>query len=244
MENGLRRRLLAGERLAGVWQNLAGAAAAEIVGEAGFDWVMVDGEHGPWDPGDIRDRLIGLRAAGAEAVLRVPTAADWVLKQALDLGARTVLVPMVDDVEGARAVLAACRYPPEGRRGMGAMLARASQTGRIADYAARANAEVGVWVQLESRAALADLEAICSLDGIDCAFIGPADLAADMGVSGRDPVLLDAMEDAVRRIVRAGRAAGIFCAPDLIARYERAGARVITLGADVTILRAGLGALR
>jgi 4-hydroxy-2-oxoheptanedioate aldolase len=244
MENRLRRRLLAGERLAGAWQNLPGAAAAEIVGGAGLDWVMVDGEHGPWDPGDIRDRLIALDAAGADAVLRVPANVEWILKQALDLGARTVLVPMVDDAAAARAAVAACRYPPEGRRGMGAALARASRAGRIADYASRANHEVSVWVQAESGAALDALEAICAVEGVDCVFVGPADLGADLGLAPDDPALIAAIEDALRRIAAAGVAPGIFCAPELIARCEAAGARVVTLGSDVALLRAGLDGLR
>jgi 4-hydroxy-2-oxoheptanedioate aldolase len=123
-------------------------------------------------------------------------------------------------------------------------VARASRWGRITDYAERADDEVGVWVQAESRAALSELEAICAVEGVDCVFIGPADLAADMGLGGDDPALLEAMEDVVRRIRAAGTAAGLYCAPHLIPRFEAAGANVITLGADAAVLVSGLDALR
>ncbi|SFI40876.1 HpcH/HpaI aldolase family protein [Jannaschia pohangensis] len=235
--NSLQQRLRAGETLRGLWQNLPGPEMAELAARAGFDWIVIDGEHGAWDPGCIRRRLI----AAPEAVVRVPVLEDWILKQVLDLGAKTVLVPMIDTPEQAAQAVAACRYPPEGRRGMGAFVARAAMYGLDPGYVERANRDVSVWVQAESRAALANLEAICAVPGVDCVFLGPADLAADMGTTATDPVVHAALEDAIARIAATGVAPGIFAAdPD---RWIGCGARVVSLGSDAMVLASGLWAL-
>ncbi|MCK0167004.1 aldolase/citrate lyase family protein [Jannaschia sp. S6380] len=235
--NALREKLATGAVTRGLWQNLPGPEAAEIAARAGFDWLVIDGEHGPWDPGDIRRRLI----AAPDAILRVPANEDWLLKQALDLGARTVLVPMVDDAGAAARAVAACRYPPEGVRGMGAFVARAGMYSLDAAYAGRANAEVSVWVQAESRAALDALEAICAVPGVDCVFLGPADLAADMGTDAADPAVHAALTDAITRIAAAGPVPGIFAAdPD---RWIGAGARAVAMGSDAVVLAQGMRAL-
>ncbi|GIT92381.1 2,4-dihydroxyhept-2-ene-1,7-dioic acid aldolase [Jannaschia pagri] len=235
--NALKDRLLAQHTLWGIWQNLPGPEAAEIARNADFDWLVIDGEHGAWDPSDIRARLI----AAPEAVVRVPVAEDWVIKQTLDLGAKTVLIPMVNTPEQATAAVAACRYPPEGRRGVGAMVARAGRWGRDADYLERANGEVSVWVQAESRLALENLEAICAVPGVDCVFLGPADLAWDMGTRPDAPEVIALLEQAIERIAATGTAPGIFGAEPH--RWQGAGARVICLGSDAMVLTAGLAAL-
>ena len=234
----LKQRVARGDVLRGVWQNLPGPDAASIAAAAGFDWVVVDGEHGAFDPTELRLKLI----AAPEAVVRVPTNAAWMIAQVLDLGARTVLVPMVDDAEQAAAAVRAARYPPEGRRGVGAIVAPAGRWGADPGYTARANDAVSVWVQAESRTALGNLEAICAVPGVDCVFLGPADLARDMGADPGDDAVLAVMEDAIARIDAAGCAPGIFAAdPE---RWVRAGARVVSLGSDALVLTAGLAALR
>ena len=235
--NDLRQKLARGEVTRGLWQNLPGPEAAELAAHAGFDWLVLDGEHGAWDVADLRARLI----AAPDAVVRVPALETWILKQALDIGARTVLVPMVDTPEQARSAVAACRYPPEGVRGMGAFVARAAMYGLDPGYVARANAEVSVWVQAESRAALDNLEAICAVPGVDCVFLGPADLAADMGTDATDPQVHAALTDAIARIAATGTPPGIFAAdPE---RWIAAGARVVSLGSDAMVLASGLRAL-
>lgn len=234
----LHARLRAGEVLRGLWQNLPGPVAAEIAQSAGFDWLVIDGEHGPWEPGDIRARLI----AAPDAIVRVPVGETWILKQALDLGAKTVLVPMVDTPEQAAAAVAACRYPPDGVRGVGALVARAGAWGSDPEYLERANSEISVWVQVESRAALANLEAICAVPGVDCVFIGPADLAWDMGLRPDDPGVHTALRDAISRINAAGAVPGIFAADPEV--WVEAGARVVCVGSDAMVLTAGLAALR
>ncbi|MEM7641703.1 MAG: aldolase/citrate lyase family protein [Pseudomonadota bacterium] len=233
----LKDRIRAGETLRGLWQNLPGPEAAELAARVGFDWLVIDGEHGAWDPGDIRRRLI----AAPDAVVRVPSGEAWLIKQALDLGARTILVPMVDTADQARAAVSACRYPPAGIRGVGALVARAGLYGLRDEGLAEIDAQISVWVQAESRAALQNLEAICAVPGVDCVFIGPADLAADMGCETTDPALHAALDDAIARIAATGLAPGIFAAdPD---RWVAAGARVVSVGSDALVLARGLRAL-
>ncbi|MEL7184150.1 MAG: aldolase/citrate lyase family protein [Pseudomonadota bacterium] len=236
--NDLKNALASGRVMRGLWQTLPGPEVAELAARIGFDWIVLDGEHGAWDPSDIRRRLI----AAPDAIVRVPCHDDWILKQALDLGAQTVLVPMVDRADQARAAVAACRYPPEGVRGVGAMVARAAMYGTDPGYTDRANGTVSVWVQVESGAALSALEEICATPGVDCVFIGPADLAADLGKPLGGPDMRIILEDAIARIRAAGKPAGIFAAePE---HWVSVGAQVVTLGADSMVLAQALAALR
>jgi 4-hydroxy-2-oxoheptanedioate aldolase len=244
--NDLKHRLARGELLRGLWLNLGSGLVAEIAGQSGFDWCLIDGEHGPWDPAAIRAQLIALAATPAQAVVRVPMADDWVLKQLLDLGAQSVLVPMIDSADQARAVVRACRYPPEGVRGQGALVARASGFHAQKDYTTNANDEICILVQAESRAALTAIEQIAAVDGVDGIFIGPADLAADMG--HRDdpghPEVQAAIADAIPRIRATGKAAGIILGtPEARAEAVRRGVNFIGMGSEATLLAEGLRAL-
>lgn len=238
----LKSRVLAQEALTGLWQGLPGAVVAEIAGSAGFDFLVLDGEHGPWDPSDLRLRLI---ASSTECVIRVPDNQPWIIKQALDLGVMTLLVPMVNTAEEAAAAVAASRYPPDGIRGLGATAARAARFGRDTGYVARANDDVSIWVQVESQDALRNLEAICAVPGVDLVFVGPADLAADMGYATdlRNPEVLAAVEDAMGRIRAAGKSCGAFGTPDVMEAWRSAGANVLSAGADGKTLADALAAL-
>jgi len=245
-KNRLKARLAAGEMQRGLWLNLGSALVAEMAGRSGFDWCLVDGEHGPWDPTAIRAQVMALAATPAEAVVRVPMAEDWVLKQVLDLGVQTVLVPMVDSADQARAVVRACRYPPDGVRGQGAGVVRASGFGATPDYTVNANGEICVLVQAESRAALDGLEEIAGVDGVDGVFIGPADLAADMG--HRDdpdhPEVRAAIAAAIPRIRAAGKAAGIILGtPEARAWAVGLGVNFLGMGSEAALLSARLRAL-
>ena len=244
-ENTLKSALAEGRLQRGLWLNLSSPLVAEMAGQAGFDWCLIDGEHGPWDPAGIRDQLIALEGTGAAPVVRVPCDAPWILKQVLDLGVQSVLVPMIHSSEQARAVVQSLRYPPAGIRGHGAMVARAGGFGRITDYPATADAQICCIVQAESRAALDDIDAIAATDGVDAVFIGPADLSADMGhLDDPDhPQLRAAIEEAIARILAQGKAAGIICAPADFDRYIGLGVTFLGLGSDAMILQAGLSAL-
>lgn len=235
--NRFKAAIRSGEPQIGLWLDMADAMAAEIAGTAGFDWLLIDGEHGPNDLRSIMAQLQALSSSPSEAVVRVPIGETWVIKQMLDIGARSLLVPMVDSAEQARALVRAVRYPPHGIRGVGAAVARASAFNSIADYAETAADEICLVVQAESRAAIADLANIAAVDGVDGVFIGPADLAADMGYLGRmdAPEVQSVIESAIRTICAAGKAAGILTFNEAFnRRYMELGASFVAVGADVT----------
>lgn len=244
--NHLKAALAKGEVQRGLWLNLPGTVTAEIAGNAGFDWCLIDGEHGPWDPAGIRDQLTALAATPTPAVVRVPVGEEWIIKQALDLGAQTLLVPMVNSAAEAEAIVRACRYPPEGTRGMGAMVARAGAFGSFGAYPATANDQICILVQAESGAAMDDLEAITAVEGVDGVFIGPADLGADLGYRDDldNPALWDVIDAGVATICAGGKVAGIIVSgAQMEARVLKAGVTFLGCGGDAGVLRAGLAAL-
>ena len=226
----------------GFWLALASPYTAEIIGGAGFDWLLIDGEHAPNDLPLMMAQLQALSASPSHAVVRVPIGEAWIIKQILDIGAQTVLVPMVESGEQARALVRAMRYPPQGMRGVGAALARASAFNRVPDYLQTANEEVCLLLQIESRAGLACLDDIATTEGVDGVFIGPADLAADMGFLGKPgaPEVQQAVEAALLRIQSHGKAAGILTADQGLARrYFELGATFVAIGNDVGLLANG-----
>ena len=164
----------------GFWLGLANAYTAEIAAGAGFDWVLIDGEHAP---NDIRSMLAQLQAIGtlSHPVVRLPVGETWMIKQVLDIGAQTILVPMVETAEQAKVLVDATRYPPHGVRGVGAALARASAFNRTTDYLTTADDQICLLLQVENRRGISSLDEILAMEGVDGVFIGPADLAADLG---------------------------------------------------------------
>ncbi|MFN4099251.1 MAG: aldolase/citrate lyase family protein [Pararhodobacter sp.] len=245
-KNAFKAALAAGETQIGCWLGLADGYAAEIAGEAGFDWLLIDGEHAPNDIRSMREQLAALGRSASHPVIRLPAGEVWMVKQALDIGAQTILVPMVESGEQAALLARAMRYPPGGLRGVGASLARASRFSGVTDYVNRADDEVCLLVQVENRAGLADLDAILAVEGVDGVFIGPADLSADMGFRGHAdaPEVLSAIADALRRIRAAGKAAGILTSNETQAREWMAlGANFVAVGIDVLVLANGLRAL-
>jgi len=241
--NRLKAALARGDLQRGLWLTLAHPPVAEIAGRAGFDWCLIDGEHGPNTLSAILAQLQALEAAGCPAVVRVAANDPVRLKQVLDLGAQSVLVPMVDTAEEAEAAVAACRYPPEGVRGVGASVARASRWGAVSGYAAGADAGICVLIQAESPRAMANLSGIAAVDGVDGVFIGPADLSAGMGhLDDPDhPEVRAAIEAGLAMIRAAGKAPGtIAFDPDEAVHWARHGATFLGVGADAAVLRTGL----
>jgi len=241
-ENTLKTALLNGQVQSGPFLSLGSEAVADIAGRAGFDYVLVDAEHGPFEPQLIMGQLRALQAAGTQAAVRVPGHDDWLLKQTLDAGAQTVMVPVVDTPDQAAAIAQSFRFPPKGRRGNGASNARASGYGISTDYTGASNAQVCLIVQIESLEALANIEAIAAVDGVDALFIGPADLGGDMGL-GDDfeaGALWQAVEDGVRRIAATGKIAGVFAGPDRMAAMIAAGARLFGTGGDAGLMTAAM----
>ena len=233
----------------GLWLGLANAYSAEICAGAGFDWLLIDGEHAPNGLTDILAQLQAIAAyPGAHAIARVPVGEAALIKQYLDIGAQTLLVPMVDTAEQAAHLVRACRYPqdddhvnaPGGRGGIRGMAgARASRWGRYPNYAKEANDRVCLLVQAETRTALQNLDAIAATPGVDGVFIGPADLSASLGHVGdpNHPAVQAAIEDAIARILKAGKAPGILTSDEAQARHYLAlGAVFVAVGLDTGIL--------
>ena len=236
--NTFKHALAAGRQQIGLWCSLSHHYAVEAVAGAGFDWLLLDTEHSPNDLESLVPQLQAVAAYPSSAVVRVPWNDTVMIKRVLDIGAQSLLLPYVQNVEEARAAVAATRYPPAGVRGVAATT-RASRFGRVKDYARRAEEELCVLVQVETREALAHIEAIAALDGIDGIFIGPADLHASMGFIGQtaEPSVVPQIEEALRRIRRTGKAPGILTADEALARrYIEAGALFTAVGVDVSML--------
>ena len=234
--NMFKTDLAAGKQLYGCWAGFADAYATEVLGTAGFDWLVIDGEHAPNDLRSVSAQLQALQSSDSDAIVRVPIGEDWVIKQVLDAGAQNLLVPMVETAAQAETLVRAMRYPPDGIRGSGAALARASAFGAIPDYIKTANDQMCLVVQIESRTALENLDAICAVEGVDAAFIGPSDLANDMGHRGdaTHPEAMQAMQDALARIKAAGKAPGILAVDhDTALMYRDWGGQMLAVGIDV-----------
>jgi len=234
--NHLKHRLAAGETLHGCWLGMADPYAAEMAATCGFDWLLVDGEHAPNDLRSTMAQLAVIEPSPSLPVVRLRDDDPARIKQMLDAGAQSLLIPMIESADQARRAVAATRYPPDGIRGVGSSLARASRFSAVPDYLATANAQICLMLQIESRAGLAALDAILAISEVDCVFIGPADLAADMGHLGNaaHPEVRAAVMDAIRRISGSGKAAGVLSTEDaFLAECKAAGARFIGVGIDV-----------
>ena len=222
----------------GLWMNLVSPIAAEALAGAGFDWLLIDGEHGP---NDIPTILAQVQSIGSRTsvVVRPPVGEVRMIKQLLDLGVQTILVPMIESADHAAQMVKAMHYPPVGMRGVGATIARASDYGRITDYITTANDQTCLILQIESRAGLAALPEILKLDGVDGVFIGPADLAADMGHPGNSsaPEVQAAIDKALAAIMASGKSAGILTFDAKAAqRYSAMGVTFLGIGSDVAVL--------
>jgi 4-hydroxy-2-oxoheptanedioate aldolase len=236
--NRFKHALAAGTRQLGLWLSLASPAATEIAAGAGFDWLLLDMEHSPNELPDIAHHLRAAEGGTAEPVVRVPWNDPVMVKRLLDIGARSLLFPFVQSVEEARRAVAATRYPPDGIRGY-AGATRANRYGRVKDYAQRAAEELCVLVQCETRKAVADISGIAALPGIDGIFIGPSDLAADMGHLGdtQHPEVQAAILEAGRRIKAAAKAPGFLSLrEDETRRVLDAGFLFVAIGTDVSLL--------
>lgn len=235
--NPFKAQLTTGKRSIGLWMGFADPYAAEAVARAGFDWVLIDAEHAP---NDLRSIVAQLQVLDPHVapVVRLPVNAPWMIKQVLDAGVQSLLAPMINTAEEARQVVRAMRYPPAGIRGVGFPLGRASHFNAVTDYAATADDQMCLIVQIETRAGVENLDEIMAVEGVDAVFVGPADLAADMG-HVRDinvPVMLEVVADTLRRIKTAGKPAGIIDVPDeAIERHFANGAQFVAVGADLVI---------
>jgi 4-hydroxy-2-oxoheptanedioate aldolase len=236
--NRFKRAILRGELQIGLWCTLASNIAAEIVSDSGYDWLLIDTEHSPNEIPDLLQHLQAVQGGTASAVVRVAWNDAVLIKRALDIGGQTILVPYVQNAEEATRAVAATRYPPSGIRGVTGS-GRASRYGRVKDYLQKANDEIGVIVQVETREALDQIEAIAAVPGVDGVFVGPSDLSASFGLIGKplSPEVQDAIEKAGKRIRAAGKSAGILAGGEADARrYMGWGYNFVAVGVDTVLL--------
>lgn len=239
--NPFKKAMKAGEVQYGCWLALAAHNATEMMGTAGFDWLVIDNEHAVNDLKSTRDSLIALESSDSHAAVRVPVGEPWIIKQMLDAGAQTIIVPMVESAEQARQMVRAVQYPPKGIRGVGYSMTRSSKFGQITDYGHTADDQICLIVQVENRAGLAALDEILEVDGLDGVFIGPADLGADLGHMGdlMNPEVVEVILDSLRKIAASGKAPGILTFnDDMIAKAVEAGAQFVAVAADIPLLMA------
>jgi 4-hydroxy-2-oxoheptanedioate aldolase len=231
-----------GPVLLGLWQALANNYTADICARAGFDWLLFDGEHSPNTAQTLLGQLQAVAPFPAEPIARVPSGDPVLIKQYLDIGFTTLLVPMVDTAEQAASIVSASRYPPHGIRGVASATARVTGFGTDAAYLKEAAERITLIVQIESRAALENIDAIAATPGVDALFIGPADLSASLGHLGNPthPEVQEAIAHAKARIDAAGKPAGIFAlSPNDAKRRMVDRFRFISIGTDIGLLLKG-----
>jgi 4-hydroxy-2-oxoheptanedioate aldolase len=236
--NQLKRNLRAGKVQIGCWLSLGNVIAAEICAAAGFDWVLIDTEHAPNDLPQVHQQLLAVSAYPASAIVRVAWNDTVVIKRLLDIGAQSLLIPYVQNQEEAIKAVAAVRYPPHGVRGVSTG-SRSSRFGRVKDYLARAQEEICVIVQIETRQGWENIEKIAAVDGIDGLFIGPQDFACDLGHLGNpgNPEVQAAITDVISRISKTGKAPGILYFEEVGAKkWIELGARMIAVTSDSAML--------
>jgi 4-hydroxy-2-oxoheptanedioate aldolase len=243
--NNFKRALKANRLQIGLWCSLSSHYATELVAGSGFDWILLDTEHSPNDLESVLQQLQAAAPYPTHPVVRVPWNDMVTIKRYLDIGAQSLLIPYVQNVEEAKAAVAYTRYPPAGVRGV-AGATRATRFGRAKDYAKRAHEEICVLVQVETQTALDQLEKIAAVDGVDGVFIGPADLHASLGYVGEtnNPKVMPVIDDAIRRIRKCGKAPGILTGVEADAkRWIECGGLFVAVGADTGVLARGTEAL-
>ena len=237
-KNKFKHAIKQGEVQVGCWLGLADAYIAEISAGAGFDWLLIDGEHAPNDLRSIVAQLQVIAARNTHPIVRPPIGETWIIKQLLDAGAQTLLIPMVESAQQAQELVRAVTYPPHGIRGVGSALARASDFAAITDYLTTARDEICLLAQVENQKGMQALDEILTVDNLDGVFIGPSDLAADMGFIGQAgaPEVKKAVVEAMHKIVASGKAAGILTLDtDLQQQCRDIGATFIATDIDVSL---------
>ena len=243
--NRFRQDLLAGKTQIGCWLSLGNAITTEVVGGAGFDWLLLDAEHAPNDVLTLIPQLMALKDSVSAPVVRPPWNDTVVIKRLLDAGFFNFLIPFVESAEQARAAVAATRYPPQGVRGV-SVSQRGNRYGAQADYFSTVNDQIAVIVQIESRAGVAAAAEIAAVDGVDCLFVGPSDLAAGLGCFGQpNHAEVQAAIASVQAAARAcGKPTGILAPAEADARrYLAQGLSFVAVGSDLGVLRTQTQAL-
>jgi 4-hydroxy-2-oxoheptanedioate aldolase len=237
----LRQRLAAGERLTGTWVSVPDIAVVEILAQAGFDYLLIDGEHAPIPPAALPPLALAAERHGCPVVYRVQANRADLIKAALDVGVDGLMVPMVETPAEAAAIVEAAKYPPAGRRGFGPWRA-SNYYLALPAYQAAANEHTALIPQIESAGAVECAAEIAAVPGIDALFVGPADLCGSLGlpVGSLEPLLIRALEQVVAAGRKAGRAIGIDAtSPEKFARWAKMGFTLFTYGSDLAYLADG-----
>lgn len=246
-KNLFKARLEAGQHQLGIWNTLGGNTVAEMLAGAGYDWVLVDCEHAAIEIVEVLPALQAIAGTpDVSAVVRPPSNDPVAFKRLLDMGAQTLLVPYIESADAARASVKAMRYGPRGIRGMAGMT-RATRYGRVDDYFTRAESELCLVLQIESKAGLDNIEEIAAVDGVDALFIGPADLSASLGHPGQihHPAVVAAIDDAFAKMAAIGKPLGIMALDQAEAamRIVR-GSAMTAVGVDLVLLADAIAANR
>jgi 4-hydroxy-2-oxoheptanedioate aldolase len=245
-ENRFKAALARDERQIGLWSTLGSAVVAELVGHAGFDWLLIDTEHSPNELPAIVAQLQAMQTGTASAVVRPAWNDPVLIKRILDIGVQSLLIPFVETAEAAKAAVAATRYPPDGIRGVSTG-SRAAGYGRIKDYVKAAGAEICVLVQIETMKGVDNIDAIAAVPGVDGVFVGPNDLAASMGHLGdtMNPVVQDTIGRVLAACQKAGKPAGYLTGNEAEAKkWLDAGYRFVAVGTDNGSLAKAVDELR
>ncbi|MCY4476510.1 MAG: HpcH/HpaI aldolase/citrate lyase family protein [Gammaproteobacteria bacterium] len=241
-ENGFKRALGEDGVQFGLWLALASPVAAELCACAGFDWLLLDGEHGADDFRSIYAQLQAIEGTGTPAIVRLTDDDPVRIKRYLDMGVQSLLIPMVDTAEQAERLVASVRYPPRGIRGLATSITRASRWTQIEDYARQAEEQICLIVQAETVTAIDNLKAIAAVDGVDSVFVGPSDLSASMGYLGQPghPDVQAVIAQALRDIAALGKAPGTLAgSPEAIRTHAGNGAKFLGIGSDTALLVSG-----
>lgn len=236
--NSFKAALGVGQRQLGIWSSLCSPISAEILADAGFDWILFDSEHSPIEIAALLPLLQASARATGNSAVRIAWNDPVMIKRVLDLGAQTIFAPFIQSADEARDLVASCRYPPKGKRGV-AGSTRASRYGRTKDYISRANDEICIVAQIETLDAIENIEAIANVEGIDGIFVGPSDLSASMGFPAQagHPQVQSVLRDCAKRIRKAGKPPGILATNSKDAkRYFDWGYIFVAAGVDVALL--------
>jgi 4-hydroxy-2-oxoheptanedioate aldolase len=238
----LKKRIKNGETVNGCWVNLGSPIAAELVGHAGFDWVLIDLEHSTMTEGDVLSILQAMALSPTAAIVRVESSDAARISKVMDAGAEGVMCPKINNAVEAKRVLNGLHYPPFGNRGVAKMV-RATSFGKDFDeyYSQAKDNFLGV-IQIETVEALNNLDEIAALEGVDVLFIGPSDLSMEMGIFGEfdNPIFIETIKKIVAAASKYGKATGIlFFNPDDYKKYHDLGIKFIACGADATFVMNG-----
>lgn len=238
-KNNFKDALNLEETLYGLWVAAGENLSAEICASADFDWLLIDSEHGPNDLRSILSQLQAVAPYKSHPIVRPPEGNPVLIKQLLETGVQTLLIPMVESADQATHLVEAMRYPPHGIRGVGSALARVSRWGRVEDYLTNANDEMCLLVQVETVKGFEALDEILEIEGVDGIFFGSADLAASYGLLGQSyhPTIVNKILDGLLRVKAKGKAGGVLCTDkELNERYISAGAKFVAVGVDTLLL--------